>query len=456
LELINQLLEFRKTETQNRRLCVIFDDISSLIHETGLKYKELNQSPGIVFNINIEAINQKMYFDREVITMIVDNLISNAIKNTEKGEITLSLRNTIIEGTSYTEIEVRDTGKGIPAEALSKIFDHYFQVNDGRQVSGSGIGLSFVKNLVALHQGIVTVESRVNEGSSFCIKLITNNSYPDAIHINADEKNNQENKVILDDRQLILIIEDNDDIRDYIANSLSGLYEIMVAENGAIGLDLALAHVPDINISDIMMPAMDGYELCKTLKADIRTSHVPVILLTAKDTLQDKAEGYAIGADSYITKPFSAALIQNRIANLLESRRKIAELFSSSLTQKRAQITESLSKLDSDFIDRVISIIEENLESEKINVVSIAEQMNMSHSSLYRKIKSITGLSINEFARKIKIRNAERLLLTGKYSISEIAFKVGIESVDYFRQCFKEEFGFTPTEYINQVKKKKD
>jgi signal transduction histidine kinase/ligand-binding sensor domain-containing protein/DNA-binding response OmpR family regulator len=455
LELINQLLEFRKTETQNRHLCVALDDISSLIHETGLKYKELNQSPSIVFNINIEAKNQKMYFDREVITMIVDNLVSNAIKNTEKGEITLSLRNTMVEETSYTEIEVRDTGRGIPDEALSKIFDHYYQVKDGRQVSGSGIGLSLVKNLVALHQGIVTVKSAVNEGSSFCVKLITNNTYPDATHINTGEKNSQENEVTSDDRKLILIIEDNNDIRDYIASSLSGLYETMVAENGAVGLELALAHTPDVIISDIMMPSMDGYELCKTLKADMRTSHVPVILLTAKDTLQDKTEGYAIGADSYITKPFSATLIQNRIANLLESRRKIAELFSSSLGQKRAQITESLSKLDTEFIDKVVSIIEENLESEKTNVVSIAEQMNMSHSSLYRKIKSLTGLTINEFSRKIKIRNAERLLLTGKYSISEIAFKVGIESVDYFRQCFKEEFGLTPSEYINQVKPKK-
>jgi AraC-like DNA-binding protein len=196
---------------------------------------------------------------------------------------------------------------------------------------------------------------------------------------------------------------------------------------------------------------MDGFELSKILKEDVRTSHIPIILLTAKDSMQDRAEGYNIGVESYITKPFSAGLLQSRITNLLESRKKMAELINRNTVNKNAIIIESLSKIDNEFIEKVTSIIEQNLDSDKVDVTFIAEKMNMSHSTLYRKIKALSGISANEFIRKVRIRNAEQLLLTGKYTISEVSYMVGINSITYFRQCFKEEFGTVPSEYIRQI-----
>jgi AraC-like DNA-binding protein len=198
--------------------------------------------------------------------------------------------------------------------------------------------------------------------------------------------------------------------------------------------------------------------LCKLLKEDIRTSHIPIILLTAKDALQDKEEGYAVGADSYLTKPFSATLLRSRINNLLESRKKLVEQFITkhTLTNKRATIAESMSKLDNEFINKVTQMIEENLSSEKTDITYLSDKMCMSSSTLYRKMKALTGLSTNEFIRKIRMQHAEKLLLEGKYSISEISFKVGINSTVYFRQCFKEEFGLAPSDYLKQITPSKD
>ncbi|HET7733272.1 MAG TPA: response regulator, partial [Paludibacter sp.] len=333
----------------------------------------------------------------------------------------------------------------------SRIFDRYYQVKNEHHVSGSGIGLSLVKNLAELHQGSISVESKPGEGSSFKFRMLTHNQYPEAMHTEVVSKNKDAEENSSSSKGLILIVEDNDEIREYIAGSFSQTFDILEAVNGKIGAELAFERTPDIIISDIMMPVMDGTEFCKIMKEDMRTSHIPLILLTAKDSLQDKTEGYSIGADSYITKPFSAGLLQSRVNNLLESRKKMAALFSTSQTQKQATISESLSKLDKEFLDKVTAIVEENLESEQVNIAFIAERMNMSHSTLYRKIKALTNISANELIRKIKIQNAERLLLTGKYTVSEISFLVGISSSSYFRQCFKEEFGMSPTEYIKQI-----
>ena len=227
------------------------------------------------------------------------------------------------------------------------------------------------------------------------------------------------------------------------------------AANGEQGIEQALSCIPDIIVSDIMMPVMNGITMCKQLKEDVRTSHIPIILLTAKDSLQDKEEGYQVGADSYLTKPFSATLLHSRINNLLESRKLLAERFAGStshhsLDEKRAQLAESMNKLDNEFLEKINKLIEDRLSSEKIDIGYLSDNMYMSKSTLYRKMKALTGLSTNEYVRKIKMRYAERLLLEGRYNISEVAFKVGINSVVYFRQCFKEEFGVLPSDYLKQ------
>ena len=265
--------------------------------------------------------------------------------------------------------------------------------------------------------------------------------------ISTEEVSTTDNKLVL------LVVEDNMDIREYIASSFSDRYEVVTAENGKTGLEKAFQHTPDIIISDIMMPVMNGIELCKTLKKDIRTSHIPVILLTAKDTLEDKEEGYEVGADSYLTKPFSASLLQTRIQNLLDLRTKLAnKLGSVNWADKQEQAIRSLNKIDNEFVGKLTEVIEENITSDKIDTGSLAEQMNMSPSTLYRKIKALTGLSTNEFIRKVKMNNAERLLLEQKYTISEISYRVGINTVAYFRQCFQKEYGMSPSQYLKKVK----
>jgi YesN/AraC family two-component response regulator len=285
-----------------------------------------------------------------------------------------------------------------------------------------------------------------------------NNNYPEAIQAEqkAVELEEAELEIRSETRQLMLVVEDNPEINEYIRDNFTGSFDVLVADNGKTGLEIAFDKIPDIIISDIMMPIMDGIELCKRLKEDVRTCHIPIVLLTAKDSLQDKAEGYNVGADSYLTKPFSGNLLRSRVSNLLESRKKIAQLFSTAIVSKQSIVQESIGKLDNEFIDKLTSVIEENIEIEQLNIAHIADLMNMSHSTLYRKIKTLTGLSANEFIRKIRMRNAERLLLGRKYSIAEIIYKVGISTPAYFRQCFKEEFGVTPTEYMKNVMSEND
>lgn len=461
LNLINQILEFRKTETQNKKLCVSRDNLAALVHEIGLKYKELNRKPEIDFCLEIEQEDMSLFFDKEVVTIILDNLISNAIKYTEKGTITLGLHQAVRNNIHHTEISVSDTGFGIAPDALPHIFDRYYQEGSEHQASGTGIGLALVKNLVVLHEGEIRVESSLNVGSTFYVSLLTDNTYPHVLHADStektsDEKDEKEENIepVHSGKRILLIVEDNRDICDYIVESFSDDFEVRTAANGEQGLEQALGCIPDIIVSDIMMPVMNGIVMCRKLKEDLRTSHIPIILLTAKDSLQDKEEGYQVGADSYLTKPFSATLLHSRIHNLLESRKLLAERFNTNsiLIDKRAAVTESMNKLDNEFLEKINKLIEDRLSSEKIDIGYLSDAMCMSNSTLYRKMKALTGLSTNEYIRKIKMQYAERLLLEGKYNISEVAFKVGINSTVYFRQCFKDEFGMAPSDYLKKIK----
>lgn len=466
LNLINQILEFRKTETQNKKLCVSKDNLAALVMEIGLKYKELNRNEEVEFNIFIESDPLVLYMDREIVTMILDNLISNAIKYTEKGAITISVYTVRKNDTDYVEIRIADTGQGIPADELPHIFNRYYQAKNERQVSGTGIGLALVKNLVKLHEGEIHAESVPGKGSSFCFTLIRYNIYPNALHADAEESKPRDNTEteptepasadnILNEKPILLVVEDNADIRGYISESFSDSFEVITANEGEAGCRAATAHIPDIIVTDIMMPGMNGVAFCKIIKENIRTSHIPVIMLTAKDTQQNKEEGYMAGADSYLTKPFSASLLRSRIHNLLESRRKLALQFSTNLnvaSNKRILLHDSINQLDNDFIQKVTQLIESNLEQEKVDITYLADKLCMSKSSLYRKMKALTGISTSEYVRKIKMKHAEKLMLEGKYTISEVAFRVGMNSPIYFRQCFKEEFGMSPSEYLKDLK----
>jgi signal transduction histidine kinase/ligand-binding sensor domain-containing protein/DNA-binding response OmpR family regulator len=463
LNLINRILEFRQTETQNRRLTVGRGDLASLVTETGLRYKELNQNQKISFRIHIETKDTELYFDADMITSILNNLLSNALKYTSEGEIRLSLRSVSENGIRYTEIEVADTGFGIEPEALPHIFDRYYQAKGKHQASGTGIGLALVKSLTDLHEGIIGVESTVGKGTVFKFRILTENTYPNALHTEFRERPTpkSENVEIRTEaagntRQMILVIEDNADIREYVADSLASDFTVLTAINGREGLELAFQHIPDVVVSDIMMPEMDGIELCRTVKEDVRTSHIPVILLTAKDTIRDREEGYESGADSYLTKPFSAKLLQSRIHNLLESRKKLAQqiaAYAKEPAPDKNQKPVKLSKLDDEFLARLTAIIEENLNTDKMDITFLTEKMNMSHSAFYRKVKGLTGISANEFIRKIRLKNSLQLLLTGSHNVSEVAYMTGFNDMDYFRECFKKEYGLPPSEYLKHANK---
>lgn len=466
LNLINQILEFRKTETQNRKLSVSKGNLANLVAETGLRYKELSRNDKVIIHVDIGEKNTILYFDADVITTILNNLLSNAIKYTAEGEIRLSLRSVKEKDNHYTEIVVSDTGYGIEADALSHIFERYYQAKGRHQSSGTGIGLALVKSLADLHEGTLHVESTVGKGTLFRLRLLTGNTYPSAIHTEEksatdtiEEEQDIQKEDNTDSRPVILIVEDDDDIRGYIVSSLENDYHVLSATNGKEGLELARKHIPNIIVSDIMMPEMDGMELCHTIKEDMRTSHISVILLTARDSLSDQEKGYDSGADSYLTKPFSARLLRSRIDNLLESRRKLAEqisTFAKGTVRHENNLAEEplkISKLDEEFLHKLTEIVENNIEMEDLDIAFIKEKMNMSYSTFYRKVKGLTGISPNEFIRKIRLKNSLRLLLAGSYQVSEVAYMSGFNDVVYFRKCFKDEYGMAPSEYAKSMKR---
>ena len=476
LDLINEILEFRKTETQNRRLAVAKGDLRKVIREVGLHYDELNLNKQVKVSVLIPKEFPSIYFDAEVVTTILNNLLSNAMKYTAKGNVSISLQKVMREGMDYAVIKVSDTGYGIPQEALPHIFDRYYQADSKHQVSGSGIGLAIVKSLATLHEGDIEVESEIGKGSCFTFRILMGNSYPDALHKDESESKpvmveftssvEKINETGSDQRPVLLVVEDNDDIRQYILESFDLDYQVYTATNGKEGLEAALQHIPDIIVSDIMMPIMDGIELCKSIKSDIRTSHIPVILLTAKNALEDKETGYDSGADSYLTKPFSAKLLQSRMLNLLTSRRRLAELLTRGNTVANTETsinidnspnsvasTPSLSPLDQQFIDKLNLTIAENISSDRLDITFLTEKMNMSNSTLYRKVKGLTDLSPNEYIRHNRLQLARQMLIDGLHNINETAYLTGFSSPNYFRDCFKAEFGMSPTEFIKKNEK---
>ncbi len=456
LNLVNQLLEFRKTETQNRMLKVEKGNLNSLVTEIGLRFKELNRNTNIDINIDTHQDIGDLYFDPEVVRIIVNNFLSNALKYTRAGHITLSLKSRVSDGGNRAVIAVSDTGTGIPAEALPHIFERYYQAKRDSRVSGTGIGLALVKSLSDLHGGEVSVESEEGKGSVFRFALRIDNTYPDAQHPETADSSGTDTETTdkpEDTRPRMLVVEDDDDIRQYIADTFAEDYRVITAGDGCEALEKTRKDIPDIIISDVMMPVMDGVSLCRAIKNDVATSHIPVVLLTAKDSLRDKEEGYGCGADSYLTKPFTARLLKNRVQNIMESRRKLADFFmkwsvkpesAATAASKGPDIT--VNRLDEEFMTRLNAIIDQYISDDRLSMDVIQNKMNMSYSTFYRKIKALTGISGNEYIRKMRLSHVRKLLDEG-YSVSEAAWSSGFNDLVYFRKCFKKEFGVTPSEY---------
>lgn len=473
LNLINDILEFRKTQTQNRKLTVAKANLGAFVREIGVRFKDLNQNSRLNIRLNIKTGVPELYFDSEVINTVINNLMSNAIKYTPEGSITLSL--TMPEDNTAA-IAVEDTGYGIDKDALPHICDRYYQENGNHQASGTGIGLALVKSLATLHQAELTVESEKGRGSKFTFSLKADRTYPEALHKddnqdlataeNAEENETTSKEPTEDIRPLLLIVEDNTEIRQYIEESLHEDYRIIQACNGKEGMEQAFSKVPDIIVSDIMMPEMDGIKMTHILKEDIRTSHIPIILLTAKTSVNDQEEGYNSGADSYLTKPFSAKLLHSRIRNILSGRRRLADYIvqknisqfetsadeqqtsQKATEEKEDAMTCQISNLDKKFLEKLNKLIENHISTDDLDMAFMTDKMAMSHSTFYRKVKALTGMSANEYIKKAKLRHSMTLLKKGEYSIAEVAILAGFNNLGNFRESFKREFGKSPSEIL--------
>lgn len=455
--LITQLLEFRKTETHNRQLVVMKQNLGETVRKVGRSFSELNTNSKLRYTIRVDEIPMEMYYDEEVLITILNNLMSNAVKYTPEGEIELSLTGD----EEHAVITVSDTGYGISQEAIPHIFDRYYQAKGAHQASGTGIGLALVKSLCNLHEAHIQVDSCEGKGTVFTLTLQKKNTYPQALHQENGEAATMaelpsEERIETDDqRPVVLVVEDNTEIRRYIANSLAGDYQVVKAADGKKGCEKAFEHIPDLIITDIMMPVMKGTDLCRRLKQDVRTSHIPIIMLTAKDAMTDKQEGYEVGADSYLTKPFSISMLRARIVNLLAARQRLAAYLVSSQTNRHTappeaaqQVQPSLNQIDRQFLEDITNYIKTNISEQNLTLAMVGESVHMSHSTLYRKVKALTGLSGNEFIRKVRLHHSLKLMIEHHRNISEAAYESGFSSMHYFRTCFKEEFGMSPTEYL--------
>lgn len=467
MELINRLLEFRKVETNNQQLTVSKSNFKEYVKEIGENFKAANQNENVRYILDIEETTPYIYFDKEVIKSILDNLLNNASKYTDKGCIGLLLTQVVKDQHQYSCIKVWDTGCGISQEAIPHIFEQYYQAKGKFQASGTGIGLALVKRLCEQHHIKISVDSQLNEGTTFTLFIDNEESYTNALHQEADVENQteinreackiSENEIQTRTCSLptLLIVEDNLEINNYIAHSLKDLFHVLQANNGQEGLHIAKEVMPDIVVCDIMMPVMDGFTMTQMLKNDIRTSHIPVIILTAKTTPEDQQHCYECGADSFITKPFSINLIKTRINNILESQKNTAAFILQKANEKTS-ISESceekakLSVLDQKFLDKINSFINENIASEKVSLVLIAQQLNVSQSTLYRKMKALTGMPGNEYIRKLRLNHSLHLMLEANKNISEAAYESGFVDLAYFRTCFKEEYGEVPSDYLKK------
>ena len=457
LGLINKLLDYRKIETGKVLLSVARHDLVIFIEEILETFKEVAKKQNI--RLNFYAYEPVVYawIDKEKVETILNNLISNSFKYLGGGnQITVSIKQNI-ESSESVLIEILDNGIGIEKEQLNFIFDWFYQVKNNSPIS-SGIGLALAKKLVDLHKGKIFVDSQPGKGSVFSFTLPIENSQFETHEINL-EKYQQENSPIKissqetvskhtnKDTKKILIVEDDNEIRLFLKEYLQKEFVVAEAANGKEGLEVSLKQNIDIIITDVMMPVMDGIEFCKQIKGNIKTSHIPVIMLTAKTTLTNHKEGVEVGADQYLTKPFSPELLLVTINNLLHSR-ELMKRFYRNIFNISDNVKDSILSPDQLFLDKIVDSLRKNLDNASFNVNELCDILNMSRSILYKKIKQLTNLSPVEYLRSLRMQEAARLLKTNQYKIFEVVYMVGFNDIKYFRQSFIKEFGCPPSEYI--------
>lgn len=460
LRMVNQLLDFQKAESGSLQLSIQPGEIVSFCYDIFLLFIDEAKRRNIRYSYEIDTKYISFSFDFNKLEIVVFNILSNAFKySNDGGSIVMSVKK---REDGFCVIEVRDNGSGIDPQEIDKIFDRFYRgkKSDATTISGTGIGLSFVKELTELHGGKIHVESDGVSGSTFTVilppkqedQLFQNgeqlqlNTATFISQINTIDMSNESEEISQEhELPIILLVEDEPDMLQYIYEILSPSYQIITAVNGKVGIEKALEFIPDLIVSDIMMPQVDGIELCRTVKSDKRTSHVPVILLTALTDVNHHVQGIREGADVYLPKPFNSQLLLVHIHNLIHTRNTLKDLYARKVFLGSGNF--EIQSFEEEFLDKLMKLVEENIANNEFNNDELANLMFMSRSTFYRKLKAVTGMSGNEFIRTARLNYAAKLLESGKYSVSEAAFESGFNDIKYFRKRFQDQFGVSPSDY---------
>jgi len=494
LRLTNQLLNYKDMKFDTLKLNSAKGNIVKFTKEIVMAFKQQAQIKHIDLECVLEEEKVDLWYDRNKLEIVIYNLISNAFKFTPvEGHIVVSLRKRNSDGhkredyknfnytyygnlpdmcKEWVEISIKDNGPGISSKHINNIFQRYFHIaQSGKdEESGFGIGLEQAKNIVETHQGVIEIISKEGIGSEFIVSLPLGKEHLKESEIDADFKNSEhedhyqlpieidepeyeENNTLKAgqayvNKSEILIIDDNPDIIKYLNQVLKSDYKVIVAFDGRSGYELAIERIPELIVSDVLMPEMDGLELCRRLKSDIRTSHIPIFLLTARTSLAYQLEGYEMGADDYITKPFNEKTLKARIRNVLTTREKLRERYKREHLIRPGDI--AITTPDEKFLEQLMNIIEENISDPEFNVERLTKEMGMSHSLIYKKLISLTDLNIVEFIRSVRLNCAAQLLSKAKMQVSEVCVEVGFTDAKYFSKCFQKQFNKTPSEFISE------
>jgi signal transduction histidine kinase/DNA-binding response OmpR family regulator len=465
LTLINQLLDLSKLEAGNMELNVSQHNIVSFIKSLFFSFESLAATQKVRLSFESDSAYIPVVFDLDKMEKVFYNLVSNAVKFSKiQGEVKITIKTN---GSKSVEIQIADDGLGIPAEQISGIFDRFYQVDNSstRNYEGTGIGLALVKEMVELHKGEVTVKSIEGEGSVFTVilpvgdvksemkaddDLISTDYCPDAINpetqfFETENTSIKPGKQAIDDREIVLVVEDNRDIREYIREQLEEFYHVQEAENGLTGMEVAQEIVPDLIVTDLMMPKANGFQFCKAVRSNERTSHIPIVILTAKAGFDNKIEGFEIGVDDYIIKPFNARELKVRVRNLINQRKLLRSRFKSATVIKPSEVTAI--SIDQLFLRKVIKIIEANFENQNFTPESLAETVNMSVSQLNRKLNALIEQPAGQLMRSLRLQRAADLLKQKAGTVSEICYQLDFNDPAYFSRAFKKQFGCSPSEF---------
>ncbi|HET7119457.1 MAG TPA: response regulator, partial [Hanamia sp.] len=452
IDLTNQLLDFRKAEANKFSLSFSKTDMNELITEVYSTFKPAADQKNISYRLELPRITLHAYVDAEAVKKILSNLINNAIKYAgEKASIKLL---PFSSEDTFFKIEVRNDGHIIPEQYKEKIFEAFYRIKETEKEAGTGIGLPLARSLTQLHNGSIVIKTSDDKQNIFLLSLPIHQETEINLHKTEEENatvtlHESPLKPIDSTRPVVLLVEDNKEILNYIQNELADKYNVITAADGQDAIHVLENENVHIVVSDIMMPVMDGIELCKKIKNDFQHSHIPIILITAKNSLQSKIEGLEVGADAYIEKPFSLDHLQAQISNLFSNRNIIKNYFAQSPLTHIKGI--ACSNADKDFLEHLNNAIYERITDTQLDVDCLSTIMNMSKATLYRKIKGLSDLTPNELINLTRLKKAAELLSSGEYKINEVAYMIGYSMPTNFSRDFQKQFGISPSTFISQL-----